>query len=210
LTDDTFARGYQLWESRFKQRSADQQALQGEIGREVRVAVDAYRARCGEAPARAVDIGAGDGRHTLYLAAQGFDVLAVDAAPTGIALIQQKLERESLQAALQVADLREYAIPGDVDLLVASYIVHLLPNPYDHIRAWQDSVRPGGICSLATRSRFPHDPDDYWFPADFELKRLFEDAGWFVLHAREEENWNPQMNIHARQRAVVAVKPDAN
>jgi SAM-dependent methyltransferase len=206
--DDVYSWGPQQWENRFKQSSADSQPLQGDVGPEVRVAADAYRARYGEGRALAVDIGAGDGRHTLYLAERGFDVLAVDAAPTGIDLIRQRLNRDSLQAELVVADLRNYEIPAEVDLLVASYIIHLLPNPYDQIKSWQAKVRPGGICSISTRGRFPQDPDELWFPADFELKSLFEEAGWFVLHAREEDNWNAGMERHIRDRAVVAVKPE--
>lgn len=37
--------------------------------------------------ARILDLGAGVGRHALWLAAQGFDVLALDAAPDGLASI---------------------------------------------------------------------------------------------------------------------------
>ena len=184
--------------------------MQRDIEQEVLIAADAYQARYGGETARAVDIGAGDGRHTVYLAARGFDVLAVDAAPTGVERIREKLERESLSAQLAVADLRTYQLPDQVDLLLASYIVHLLPNPYDQIKTWQTKVRPGGICVVATRMRFPHDPVEYWFPEDFELQGLFEGAGWFVLHAREEVNWEPPMEMHFRRRAVVAIKPQGD
>lgn len=207
MTDDVYSRGYQRWEARFKTSSADREPLMGNVGLEVRIAVNAFRDRYGEGSARAVDLGAGDGRHTLFMAARGFNVLAVDAAPSGIELIQQRLDHDSLQAELVVADLREFEIPGPVDLLVASYVVHLLPDPYGCIQTWREKLRPGGICSVATRGRFPHDPDDYWFPADFELKNIFEDEGWLVLHAREEDNWNAKREMHFRQRAVVAVKP---
>ena len=208
MADDVYSRGFQRWESRFKQSDANQQPIQGEVQLEVRIAVEAYLERYGNIKARAVDIGAGEGRHTIFLAEQGFDVLAIDGAPSGIDLIRQRLERESLEANLVVADLRSYEIPDSVDFLLASYIIHLLPDPYDTIRTWQNKVRPGGICVVSTRGRFQHDPEEYWFPADFEIKKLFEDAGWFVLHAREEDNWNSSMNGHFRKRAVVAFKPD--
>lgn len=205
---DVYSWGANRWEMRFKQSSATSQPLQGDVAPEVRIAVEAYRGRYGDGPALAVDLGAGDGRHTRYLAASGFDVLAVDAAPSGIELIRQRLASDALQAELVVADLRSFEIPASVDLLVASYIIHLLPDPYQQIRQWQAKVRPGGMCLISTRSRFPHDPDELWFPADFELRRLFEKAGWFVLHAREEDNWNAQMARHVRGRAVVAIKPE--
>lgn len=207
-SDTTFSWGFQQWEARFMQSSPSKPPLQGDIGREVQIAVDVFRSLNEDDGGYAIDIGAGDGRHTLYLAEQGFDVLAVDAAPSGIALIRQRLKRESLTAELVVADLRNYVIPKDVDLLVASYIIHLLPDPYVHIRTWQDKVRPGGVCVLSTRARFPTDPDECWFPADFELKELFEKAGWAIFHAREEDNWNTKMNMFFRQRAVVARKPE--
>jgi len=122
-------------------------------------------------------------------------------------VIQQKLAHESLSAELVVADLRTYDLPHNIDLLISSYVVHLLPHPYEQIKKWQAKTRPGGICSVATRNRFDHDPDHYWFPEDFELKRLFEAAGWFIIHAREEDNWRSEMGIQFRQRAVVARKP---
>lgn len=208
MTEDAFTQSYTRWDARYQASNADAWALRPEVAREVQVAADAYREKYGDGPARAIDLGAGDGRHTLYLAERGFEVTAVDGAPAGIDLIQQKLDKASLAANLVVADLRDYALPHDIDLWVASYVIHLLPEPYAHIQAWQEHVRPGGICSVASRGRFDHDPTEYWFPADFELKQIFEAAGWFILHAREEDSWRPEMEILFRQRAVVAIKPE--
>jgi|GEM_PF-6557968 len=208
MSDDPFAHGFQKWESRFQQSSADQWALRPDISREVVIAVDSYQQRYGEAHPRVIDLGAGDGRHTLYLADRGLDVLAVEAAPAGAELIRQKLSNAHLSAEVVVADLRDYTIPDDLDILISSYVIHLLPDPYEQIKLWQSKVRPGGVCSLATRATFgEQDPPHYWFPEDFELKRLFVDAGWEIIHAREEDNWNPYMSLLFRQRAVVAFKP---
>ncbi len=208
MSKDAFNDSYQRWEARYQQATPEKSAMRPEVGREVAIAVNAYRERYGDGAARALDLGAGDGRHTVYLAAQGFDVLAVEAAPSGVDLIRQKLAAVSLRAELVVADLREYTLPDEIDLLISSYVVHLLPDPYEQIKTWQSKVRPGGVFSLATRGRFPHDPDAYWFPEDFELRRLFVEAGWFVLHAHEEDNWHAGMEILFRDRAVVAVKPE--
>jgi SAM-dependent methyltransferase len=208
MTDDLYSEGFEKWEARFQQATVDQSAIRPGARPEVEIAVRAYRARYGDGPAKAIDLGAGDGRHTLYLAAQGFDTLALEAAPSGADLIRQKLERDNLSAEVVVADLREYTLPDNIDMLVSSYVIHLLPDPYEQIKTWMGKVRPGRVMSLATRGPFPFDPDHYWFPEDFELKRLAVDAGWFVLHAREEDNWRPEMEILFRDRAVVAVKPE--
>jgi trans-aconitate methyltransferase len=208
MSEDKYAHGFTKWEARFQQSTPDQSAVRPDPRPEVKIAARAYRERYGDGPAKAVDLGAGDGRHTVFLAAQGFDTLAVEAAPSGVDLIRQKLERESLSAELVVADLREYTLSDNIDLLISSYVIHLLPDPYEQIKTWQAKVRPGGGFSLATRGPFPFDPDHYWFPQDFELRDLMADAGWFVLHAHEEDNWRSQMNLVFRDRAVVAVKPE--
>lgn len=208
MSKDPFSAGFRTWEQRFRAANSDEWLLGGEPTQEVMVAVTHYRQLYGDAPARALDLGAGEGRNALYLAQQGFDVLALDAAEAGLERIRQRAEAANLldRVSLESADLRTYTLPEQVDLMVSAFLVHLLPEPYTFIEQWQQHTRPGGICVVSTRNRFDHDPPHYWFPQDFELKQLFVDAGWHVVHAREEDNWRENMGIHFRERAVVAVK----
>jgi len=208
MTNQPFEDGLNRWQLRYSQADVSDKPIQGDVTREVQIAVQAYREAYGDESATALDVGAGEGRNTIFLAESGFDVTAVDGASAGIELIRQRLDARSLSANLAIADLREYESPQNVDLLIASYIVHLIPDPYEQIKKWQDSVRAGGICMVATRGRMHFDADELWFPEDFELKQLFFDAGWHIIHAREEDNWSASMERHFRQRAVVAMKPN--
>ena len=66
--------------------------------------------------ARVLDLGAGVGRHALWLAQQGFDVVALDAAPDGLAAIDRA---------------------GGVDTVLGR--MHALPfedGAFDHVLSW--------------------------------------------------------------------------
>jgi SAM-dependent methyltransferase len=52
-----------------------------------------------------LDLGCGSGRHTVYLAKQGFDVFAVDIAPTGLDVTMQKLAAQDLKGHMTLADI---------------------------------------------------------------------------------------------------------
>ncbi|NJL95408.1 MAG: methyltransferase domain-containing protein [Anaerolineae bacterium] len=129
MSDDLYAEGYTKWEGRYQAAAAGGWLLRPEPDFEVKLAVRAYQEQYDTRQAWALDLGAGDGRHTLYLAQQGFAVQAVDAAPSGVARIAAHLEEYGLGAQLDVADLRTYALPQEVDFLLASYVIHLLPAP---------------------------------------------------------------------------------
>lgn len=52
-----------------------------------------------------LDMGAGTGANTIYLAREGFDTYAIDGSAVAIDIIDQKLKRESLQATLASGDI---------------------------------------------------------------------------------------------------------
>ena len=54
---------------------------------------------------RVLDLGCGAGRHTVYLAQEGFEVYTLDISLEGVEHIAQWLTGEGLQANLQQADM---------------------------------------------------------------------------------------------------------
>ena len=200
---------FQKWEKRYHDAGKEVWPLGSEAVVDVRHAVRYYREFCGEGAAKVLDIGGGDGRNALYLADQGFDVTVVEAAKSGLENLSQRLSEQGLFANLVHADLREYEYPQDIDLLVASYIMHLIPDPLEHLRQWQAAVRPGGFAVIINRGRRAnYDPAEHnFFEAGF-LKHVFQLAGWRIFSVREEENWrNAQIGMF-RHSAVVVQKPD--
>src|SRR6478735_7251641 len=59
----------------------------------------------------ALDLGAGDGRNTLFLVARGWEVTAVDFSAEAIRLAGERARAAGLSALWVVADVRNYR-PG--------------------------------------------------------------------------------------------------
>src|SRR5512144_2459239 len=74
---------------------------------------------------RALDIGAGEGRNALFLAALGLDVLAVDQSAVGMQKAQRRAVERGLSLRTQAADLNDFqADPNSFDV-ISSVFVHL-------------------------------------------------------------------------------------
>ena len=85
----------------------------------------------GEAPGRALDLAAGEGRNAIWLARAGWQVTAVDFSAVAVDRGQHLAEREGLTVDWVVADVREYQpAPRAFDAVVVAYL-HL---PADDLR----------------------------------------------------------------------------
>jgi len=74
---------------------------------------------------RLLDIGCGIGRHTVYLAARGFDVTALDNAPAALDACRASLEDLGLHADLLPRDMTDLTFPAaHFDGAVASMVIH--------------------------------------------------------------------------------------
>ncbi|MDR1300770.1 MAG: methyltransferase domain-containing protein [Candidatus Nomurabacteria bacterium] len=70
----------------------------------------------------ALDIGAGQGRDSLYLAKQGFQVTALDKLAAGLSQIKASDERIETVAA----DMAQYEFEQKFDLIIAINVLHFL------------------------------------------------------------------------------------
>jgi tellurite methyltransferase len=72
-----------------------------------------------------LDIGCGVGRHTLYLAARGFKVTAVDNAPTALKECRQRLDAAGFHAEIAEADME--CLPyqaASFDGILSTNVIH--------------------------------------------------------------------------------------
>lgn len=68
--------------------------------------------------ARILDLCCGVGRHSLELARQGFDVVGVDRTTSFIEKAKQKAEKNNLNVAFIVGDMREYCQPNSFNIVM--------------------------------------------------------------------------------------------
>ena len=82
-------------------------------------------------PGRALDLGCGTGRNSLWLARQGWDVTGVDASKVGLQMATDQAAHEGLRITTEQVNLASYQpAPGYYDLVVIANI-HLAPELRD-------------------------------------------------------------------------------
>ena len=82
----------------------------------------------GSKPGRALDVGAGEGRNAVWLASEGWDVMAVDFSAAGIEKARALAESQRVDLELVVADVTKFEMGVQAwDLVLLSYLQ--IPNP---------------------------------------------------------------------------------
>jgi 2-polyprenyl-3-methyl-5-hydroxy-6-metoxy-1,4-benzoquinol methylase len=97
-------------------------------------------------PGRALDVACGDGRHSLWLARQGFAVDAIDIARAGLSRLAAAARREGLAVSPIQADLEDFPLPASRYTVVVN-IRYLQRSLFDALR---NAVRPGGVIVFET------------------------------------------------------------
>jgi SAM-dependent methyltransferase len=112
----------------------------------------------GEVPrGSALELGCGVGTNALYLAEQGFDVVAVDLSPTAISTAKDRAERSRLRVDFRVASLTDDPnLGGPYDFLFDRQVYHVIRKiDLDaYLRLLQSVSRPGTLyLSLSGNAR---------------------------------------------------------
>ncbi len=103
-------------------------------------------------PGRALDLGAGEGRTTLWLAERGWDVTAVDFSDVALDRGRQRVGAVAAAGAVDwvCADLVDYEpTAGPYDLVLLLFIHLAPPERRRLLRAAADLLAPGGIVLVA-------------------------------------------------------------
>jgi tellurite methyltransferase len=99
-----------------------------------------------------LDIGAGPGGNSLYLASQGFNVTASDISRVAIQKIVKKAEAAGLFIETQVNDLTEMELKHEFDVIICTFVMHHFSREEAElaIRNVQRSTRRGGFNIIAS------------------------------------------------------------
>jgi len=153
------------------------------------------------APGKALDLACGTGRNALWLAEQGWSVIAVDGSPAAIEIMRSRASERGVTMNIRIADLErsEYQIEPSVWNLVA--ICYYLQR--DLFEPAKQGVVPGGILVSIVHITEPgEEPTAHRLRAG-ELENYFQ--GWEILHSREG---SPNDTAHQRSVAeIVARRP---
>lgn len=129
-----------------------------------------------------LDLGCGMGRHTVYLAKQGFQISGFDNSPKGIELAQKWVREEHVTADLRVHDMRERYPYDDntFDAVVASRVIHhgTIQEIRNIIREISRVLKPGGYLHVSVATQKKQDTEcteiepNTWVPLNGNEKGL--------------------------------------
>jgi SAM-dependent methyltransferase len=132
---------------------------------------------------RALDIATGKGRNAIFLAEQGFDVVAIDVSPVALDEARQRAAGKSLSISWQQADLERIELPEATYDLVVDFN-YLQRSLIPQIKA---ALKPGGHAIFETyligQEILGHPKNPAYLLRQNELLELFRD--FRVLFYRE-------------------------
>jgi tellurite methyltransferase len=73
-----------------------------------------------------LDLGCGEGRNALFLAARGLDVTAVDISEHGISKLKTLARKMGLAVNAHVADMRSFQLDRSFQLIISHGCLHLI------------------------------------------------------------------------------------
>ena len=96
-------------------------------------------------PGRAVDLGAGEGRNSLWLARHGWEVVAVDTSSVALDRLRTSASEEGLNVSTVQADISDFLGRGErFDLAVLAYIHPAVSERAALLAAAARAVAPAG------------------------------------------------------------------
>ena len=139
-------------------------------------------------PGRALEIGMGQGRNSLYLATLGWDVTGFDIAETGMAVARKSAEAAGVKITTINSSMEAFDYGVDQwDLIVATY----------EGASWREKavrgLKPGGIVVVEGFLRTPTTPQGASFGPN-ELVKMFLDLNLRILRY-EDVYGNPDWGV---------------
>lgn len=79
-------------------------------------------------PYKVLDIGCGEGKDAVFLARNGYRVTAFDASEQGLLKARELSDRCGTQIEFFKADIRDFRIEAEYDIIFSSGVFHYIPN----------------------------------------------------------------------------------
>jgi 2-polyprenyl-3-methyl-5-hydroxy-6-metoxy-1,4-benzoquinol methylase len=149
-------------------------------------------------PGRALEIGMGQGRNTVYLAKLGWDVSGFDISERGMEIARKSAEAAGVKITTIKASMDdfEYGV-GQWDLIVATY------EGASWLEQAVQGLKPGGFVVVEGYSKTPQSPPGAGFGPN-ELLKLFMDQNLQVVRYEDVEakpDWSKEVGRIVRMFA---------
>ncbi|MBS1205884.1 MAG: tellurite resistance protein TehB [Proteobacteria bacterium] len=141
-------------------------------------------------PGKALDLGCGNGRNSLWLASQGFEVTALDKNPNSLNHLKSIRDAEGLENLhIDAADLNTLQFDGEYDFILSTVVLMFLEAQTipGLINNMQRCTKAGGYHLIVAAMDTADFPCTVGFPFAFKEGKLREYyAGWELLKYNEE------------------------
>lgn len=141
-------------------------------------------------PGKTLDLGCGNGRNSLYLAANGYSVTAWDKNPMSIANIERIKAAEGLDnLEIATVDLNALSFEGEYDFILSTVVMMFLESETipGLIANMQRTTVPGGYNLIVAAMDTDDFPCTVGFPFAFKAGELAEYySGWEVVKYNED------------------------
>ncbi|MFD2670272.1 class I SAM-dependent methyltransferase [Marinicrinis sediminis] len=98
-----------------------------------------------EKTGKAIDLGAGEGGNSIWLAENGWQVTSVEMASSAIEVIERESERRKLSIQTFAGDMRKLDLRASFDFILLSYI-HFSPADRKALfHTWMPRLAAGGV-----------------------------------------------------------------
>jgi SAM-dependent methyltransferase len=139
-------------------------------------------------PGRALDLGCGTGTDTVYLAAHGWDVTAVDMVPRALAAARANATAAGVAPRFvhgDVTRLHDLGVGDGYTLLVDFGCFHTLPEDRRpaYVTGVSQAAAPGARLLLYGFTRPPRTAPMHAGVTLEEIRHRFDPAGWRLLSA---------------------------
>jgi tellurite methyltransferase len=166
-------------------------------------------------PAKALDLGCGEGRNALYLAGLGFETSAIDISESGIHKLKTQAEEMHLNIDARIDDMLTYNFEKYFNLIVCTGCLHLIKR-----KEWQKVLLDmkkytsrGGFHVVGVFTDELPEPEDQrglmvGLFKEGELSTYYTD--WEIIESKskvfEDEHINGIRHKHA-SNSIIARKP---
>lgn len=147
-----------------------------------------------------LELGAGEGRNSIFLAKQGFNVRAIDISNEGINKIKTFVKDKIFQIQTEVMDITSIRFENNHDVFISTFVFHHLSssdalNLIDNI---QKHTNLGGlnvvVVFMKNGAFYKADPlTKNFFPQLNQLRTLYKE--WEILEYEERESEAFQKNL---------------